>query len=155
MHMPPGAPGLIVGLGVFPLLGLPIYLSLGEGPFNLDPLNVWNAFEPFLAKYLRLGEFIVGLATGSIVLLVGSSALRGQGLSMPWYYASPLYLLCSCALWGIGFMVWLTYHYENYQHGEVKHTRKAYALSLALGFSSLVCFLLGYAWLIFTVTIHG
>jgi hypothetical protein len=155
MHMPPGIPGLIAGLGVFPALALPIYLSLSKGPYNLDPLNVWNAFEPFLAKYLRLGEFVVGLATGSIVLLVGSSALRGQGLALPRYYASPLYVLCSCALWGIGFMVWLTYHYEDYQHGVTKHTRIAYALSLTLGFSALVSFLLGYAWLIFTVTIQG
>jgi hypothetical protein len=153
-HLPPGVPGLIVGLGVFPVIGLPVYLSLAEGPFNLDPRDLWNAFEPFLAKYLRLGEFIVGLATGSIVLLVGSSALRGQGLALPWYYASPLYVLCSCVLWGIGFMVWLTYHYDDYQHGETKHTKKAYALSLTLGFSALFCFLLGYAWLIFMVTMQ-
>lgn len=151
-HVPPGIPGLIVGLVVFPLLGFPIYSSLAEGPFNLDPQDKWNAFEPFLSKYLRLEEFIVGLATGSIVLLVGSSSLRGQSLTLPWYYASPLYVLCWSVLWGILFMVWLTYHYEDYQHGEIKHTRKAYALSLSLGFSSLMCFILGYVWLIFRVT---
>jgi hypothetical protein len=153
-HVPPGICGLIVGLVVFPLIGLPIYFSLAKGPFNLDPQDKWNAFEPFLAKYLRLGEFIVGLATGSIVLLVGSLALRGQSLILPWYYASPLYVLCWCVLWGIGFMVWLTYHYEDYQHGETKHTRLAYALSLTLGFSALVCFITGYVWLIFRVTIQ-
>jgi hypothetical protein len=48
-------------------------------------------------------------------------------------------------------MVWLIYHYEDYQHG-AKHTRLAYAFSLTLGFSALACFLLGYVWLIFRVT---
>jgi hypothetical protein len=143
-HLAPGVAGLLVGLGIFPIIGLAIYFSLPEGPFNLDPEGRPGAFEPFLAKYLRLGEFIVGLATGSIVLLIGSSALRGQNGTLPWYYASPLLLLGCCVVWGIAFMVWLIYHYEDYQHG-TRHTKKAYTLSLTLGFSSLACFLMGYA----------
>jgi hypothetical protein len=150
-HLPPGLAGLLVGLGVFPAIGLPIYFSLAPGPFNLDPMGRANAFEPFLAKYLRLGEFIVGLATGSIVLLIGSSALHGQNGTLPWSYTSPLFLLGCCVVWGIAFMVWLIYHYEEYQHG-VDHTKKAYVLSLTLGFSSLACFMIGYGWLIVKVT---
>jgi len=48
-------------------------------------------------------------------------------------------------------MVWLIYDYEMYQHG-TPHTRTEYALSEALGFSSLLCFVAGYVWLIITVT---
>ena len=54
----------------------------GPGPYDLDPKGVQGAFEPLLAKYLRFGEFVVGLASGSIVLLIGSAALRHDG-SLP------------------------------------------------------------------------
>jgi len=45
-------------------------------------------------------------------------------------------------------MAWLLYHYEDYLHG-AKHTTLKYSLSLALGLSSLVCFVTGYVWLIY------
>ena len=64
-HLPPGAGGLLVGIGLFGGLWLLIYFTREPGPFNLDPGGKVGTFEPFLAKYLRVGEFIVGLATGS------------------------------------------------------------------------------------------
>jgi hypothetical protein len=85
------------------------------------------------------------------VLLVGSSALHGQAGHLPWFYATPLLLLGWCVVFGIGFMVWLIFHYEDYQHGN-PHTRFAYSLSETFGFSSLVCFGVGYVWLIIAVT---
>jgi hypothetical protein len=152
-HLPPGISGLLVGFAIFLAIGVLVRLTIVRepGPFNLDPQGTSGAFEPFLAKYLRIGEFIVGLAAGSIVLLLGSSALHNNGGSLPWFYASPLLLLGCCVLYGIIFMVWLTYHYEEYQHG-AKHTRAAYTFSLTLGFSALACFVIGYGWLIFRVT---
>ena len=149
-HPPPGTSGLSIGFAIFWGIGLPVYFFLPKGPFDLDPKGIPGAFEPFLAKYLRLGEFVVGLAAGSIVLLVGSSALHKSG-NLPWSYASPLYLLGYSVLYGSGFMVWLLYHYEEHRHGAA-HTRRAYAFSLALGFSTFSCFILGYAWLIYIVT---
>jgi hypothetical protein len=130
---------------------MPIYYTREHEAYNLDPKGKWNAFEPFLTKYLRISEFIIGLATGSIVLLVGSSALHGQIGRVPPEYASPLFLLAACVCYGILFMVWLTYHYEEYQH-DARHTKIAYTLSLTLGFSSLACFCVGYIWLIIRVT---
>lgn len=138
---------MTIGLALFTLF----YLTREAGPFNLDPKGEAGKFEPFLAKYLRAAEFIIGLATGSIVLLVGSSALHGQGGKLPWIYASPLLLLAWCVVYGILFMVWQIYNYEEYQHGE-PHTRFGYSLSLTLGFGSLACFGIGYMWLIFCVT---
>ena len=85
------------------------------------------------------------------MLLVGSSALHGQSGHLPWVYASPLLLLCWCVVYGIGFMVWLIFNYEDVQHGN-PHTREAYTLSETLGFTSLLCFGLGYGWLIIVVT---
>jgi len=150
-HPPPGTSGLVVGAVLFLVIGTSVYFTREDGPFNLDPQGKAGAFEPFLVKYLRVAEFIIGLATGSIVLLVGSSALHGQGGRLPWFYASPLLLLALCVVYGIAFMVWLPFNYEEYQHGN-PHTRLGYTLSLTLGFSALACFCVGYVWLIFRVT---
>jgi hypothetical protein len=149
-HPYPGTTGLLTGLAIFVVIGACSYLTREAGPFNLDPNEVPGAFEPFLKKYIRVAEFIIGLATGPIVFLIGSSALQGQGGRLPWFFASPLLLLTICVVYGIAFMVWLTYRYEQHQRG-VRHTRFAYALSLTLGFGSLVCFSVGYTWLIIRV----
>jgi hypothetical protein len=149
-HLPPGASGMFVGVAIFILIGAWAYLSRLPGTYNLDPQAVRGAFEPFLAKYIRVSEFIIGLTTGPIVFLIGSSALQGQGGRLPWFFASPLLLLTICVVYGIAFMVWLTYRYEEHQRG-VPHTRLAYAISVALGFSSLACFSVGYIWLILRV----
>jgi len=75
----------------------------------------------------------------------------GQGGRLPWFFASPLLLLTICVVYGIAFMVWLTYRYEQHQRG-IPHTRFTYSLSLTFGFSSLACFSTGYIWLILKVT---
>jgi hypothetical protein len=151
-HPIPGFSGMALGPVVFAVVGAASYLTKEHESYNLDPKGESGKFEPFLAKYLRLSEFIIGLATGSIVLLVGSSALHGQGGHLPWFYASPLLVLGWCVVFGIGFMVWLTHNYEEYQHGN-PHTKFGYTLSETLGFSSLACFSLGYFWLVICVTI--
>src|SRR5947209_13502376 len=89
VHLFPGSNGLFVGLAIFPLIWVPIYSTRKHEAYNLDPQGKWGAFEPFLAKYLRVSEFIIGLATGSIVLLVGSSALHGPIGKVPSEYSSP------------------------------------------------------------------
>jgi hypothetical protein len=153
-HLPAGISGLLVGFVIFLIMGVLIRFTITRKPgnYDLDPKGIAGAFEPFLAKYLRVGEFIVGLAAASIVLLLGSSALHNNNSgSLPSFYASPLLLLGCCVVYGIAFMVWLTYHYEDYQHG-AKHTRAAYTFSLTVGFSALVCFVVGYGWLIFRFT---
>jgi hypothetical protein len=120
-------------------------------PYNLDPQGKPGAFEPLLQKYLRLGEFMIGLATGSIVLLVGSSVLHGRDGHLPWFYASPLLILAASILAALIFMTSLILNYEEVQHGN-PHTAKAYSLSETLGFSSLAFFCIGYVWLIIVVT---
>ena len=142
---------MILGIVILLGIGAASYFTKEFESYNLDPRARPGAFEPFLLKYIRVSEFIIGLATGSIVLLVGSSALHGQGGRLPWFYRSPLLLLAWSVVYGVGFMVWLIFHYEEYQHDN-PHTRLAYTISENLGFSSLVCFGLGYIWLIFQVT---
>lgn len=118
--------------------------------YNMDPLGKPGTFEPILAKYLHLAEFLIGLATGSIVLLVGSSALHASA-RLPWVYATPLILLAFAVIYGLLFMGLLLLNYENVQHGNA-HTRLEYSRSEALGFSTLCCFCLGYISLIVLIT---
>lgn len=75
----------------------------------------------------------------------------GRAGHLPWFYATPLLLLSACVFYGVVFMAWLVYDYEMYQHG-TPHTRVGYALSEGLGFSSLLCFAVGYISLIVAVT---
>jgi hypothetical protein len=143
--------GAQIGPAVFCSLWTVCYINKEFESYNLDPQAKPGAFEPLLSKYIRASEFIIGLATGSIVLLVGSSALHAQGGRLPWFYASPLLLLGWSVILGVAFIVWLIFSYEEFQHGN-KHTKLVYSISEALGFSSLGCFCLGYILLIFLVT---
>ncbi len=151
MHFFPGQSGIIVGVLVPVGLWIACYYTKEHEFYNFDANAVRGAFEPFLVKYLKLTEMIIGLATGSIVLLVGSSAFHGQSGHLPWFYASPLFILALCVLYGIMFSVWLIFHYEDYQHNG-RHSKRAYALCETLGFASILCFVIGYIWLIAEVT---
>lgn len=149
-HLFPGFSGLALAVGLLTLIWVVSYKTKKDATFNLDPKGVPGAFEPLLTRYVRASEFIIGLATSSIVLLVGSSAFRSAG-HLPWTYASPLVLLAFCVMYGVLFMIFLIFNYENVQHGN-PHTRFEYSRSEALGFSSLFCFCSGYVWLVLVVT---
>jgi len=68
-------------------------------------------------EYLHLAEFTIGLATGSIVLIVGASFLHGKEGHLPSFYTNPLITLAGSALAGIVFMALLILNYEEVQHG--------------------------------------
>ena len=85
--------------------------------YNLDPQGKAGAFELLLQKYLCLAEFTISLATGSIVLLIGSSVLHGKDGRLPGFYASPLVVPAASVLTGILFIVFLILNYEDVQHG--------------------------------------
>jgi hypothetical protein len=127
------------------------YITRGEGPFHLDPKGEKSAFEPFLQKYIKIAELVIGLASASIVLLVGASTFHSQGGHLPWFYASPLLLLALSVAYSVAFNAWLIYEYEEYCHGN-KHNRLRYSISLASGLSALSCFGISYVWLIICVT---
>jgi hypothetical protein len=145
--------GLVVGVVVFLIVWLVAYLSVRRRGdlFDFDAGGESGEFEKLLTTYLDISKFIVGLASGSIVLLVGSSALRKSEL-LPPPFASPLFLLALCVLYGILFMAFLTVNYEAYKHKTSDYTTFKYARNLALGCGGLVCFCIGYAWLIVIVT---
>ena len=49
-------------------------------------------------------------------------------------------------------MVLMNLNYEAYRHKTKLYTRIKYSINQALGFSSLLCFCVGYGWLIAIVT---
>jgi hypothetical protein len=119
--------------------------------YNLGPGGDPRAYEPIMNRYIRLAEFMIGAATGSIVLIIGSSAFHGQGGRLPWFYASPLILIAASVVYGICFMACQILTYEEVLHGN-PHSAGQYALNETLGFSSLLCFIVGYIWLVFSTT---
>jgi hypothetical protein len=151
MHPFPGFSGVVCSIAVG--IGMWVFRRRTKKfeKYNLGPGGDTKAYEPILARYIRLAEFMIGLATGSIVLIVGSSAVHGQGGHLPWFYASPLILIASCVVYGLGFMAAQLVTMEEVLHGN-SHTAFSYALNETLGYSALVCFLVGYLWLVFAVT---
>ncbi|HEY5174079.1 MAG TPA: hypothetical protein VII95_00760 [Terriglobales bacterium] len=147
----PGFSGFAVGVAI--LVGICVVASsqTGHGSFTFDKPGQPGSFEARLTNYIRAGEFVVGLATSSIVILVGSSALYAGG-HLPWVYASPLILLALSVVYGILFMVLIVFNYEAFQHNPGCYTRARYVRNQALGFSSLVCFCGGYLWLVLAIT---
>jgi hypothetical protein len=144
--------GLLTAVIVPIVLGTISFLTRKKNAtYKLEPQGKPGAFEPLLQKYLRLAEFTIGLATGSIVLLVGSSVLHGKDGRLPSFYASPLFVLAASVLGGLVFMTYLIVHYEEWQHG-YPHTSRAYAFTETCGYSALLLFVIGYGWLIFAVT---
>lgn len=145
--------GIIVAASLFFIIWLLVWLSKksGEGPYSFDALGDTGAFEKLLQIYIDISKFILGLASGSIVLLVGFSSFRQSG-HLPSSFASPLFLLTASILFGILLMVFLTMNYESYRHKTLPYTKFMYTRNLALGFSSLMCFCIGYVWLILIVT---
>jgi hypothetical protein len=105
-----------------------------------------GSFEKLLDIYLDVTKFILGLAAGGIVLIVGSFSLKhGCRPNVP--FASPLFLLAMSILYGLLFMPLLVLNYESFKHG-VEHTRLRYIRNRVLAYSGLSCFCIGYAWLI-------
>jgi hypothetical protein len=151
LHPFPGFSGSVCTVGI----GLAVWFerrSSKQFPaYNLGPGGDPKAYEPILARYIRFAEFLIGLATGSIVLIVGSSTLHGQNGHLPWFYGSPLLLLGGSVLYGLLFMATQLVTMEEALHGN-PHTAFSYALNETFGYSSLICFLAGYVWLVFAVT---
>jgi hypothetical protein len=146
----PGMPGCLTAIGVFVLLYIGSCLRIKPGHATFEPTGRGQgSFEPILARYTRLAELVIGLATSSIVLLAGSSVFRSAG-KLPIGYGSPLALLASSVVFAVLFLAFCNYSYEEWQHhGMYSHHR--YRLNVALGFTALLVFAVGYVWLGFAL----
>src|SRR5215471_19303577 len=131
-HPFPGFSGSITSLAILAAMWFFHRTTKKFASYNLGPGGDPHAYEPIMNRYIRLAEFMIGAATGSIVLIIGSSALHGHGGRLPWFYASPLILIAASVVYGIGFMACQILTYEEVLHGNA-HTASQYALNETLG----------------------
>ncbi len=149
----PGFYGIVAGIGLLSVTWSLAWLGAKGRAFEFDALGETGAFEKLLTNYLDIAKAVLGLASGSIVLLVGSAAFHSAG-RLPASFASPLFLLTLSTIYGLLFMTFMMLDYETHRHRPQgnTYTRFKYARNQAVGFSSLLCFCFGYAWLIVIVT---
>jgi uncharacterized membrane protein YccC len=150
-HPFPGFSGAVTSAAICAVLGVYLRLTKKHKTYNLGPDGNPREYEPIMNRYIRLAEFMIGAASGSIVLVVGSSALHGNGGRLAWFYASPLLLIAASVVYGIAFMACQILTCEDVLHGN-PHTANSYALNETLGFSALLCFVIGYIWLVIATT---
>ena len=152
----PGFPGIATALGLFAIVWLIVWLTTRSLSLNFDPGGAEGEFgRGLLPIYLDITKLILGIAAGSIVLLVGSSNLvqlsGGRSLRS---FASPMFMVAMSIIYGVLFMTFLVVRYEHYRHNPASnsYTRFKYTGNQALGFSALCCFCIGYAWLVVDAT---
>lgn len=143
-----GVCGLIAGILIFVVCFTVAWFDIKPGKYPIDHAGP-RSFEPGMNRYARLVEFLVSLATGSIVLLAGSSVLRSGG-RLPASYGSPLVLLAMSVVFSVSFLAIFIFCYEESLHGN-PYTHHWYRIVTALGFSGLICFSVGYVWLGFAL----
>jgi hypothetical protein len=154
----PGVPGIVVGVVIFVVCYVLAMLAIkplakGNG-YKIDHSGP-RSFEPGMTRYTRLVEFQIGLATGSIVLLAGSSVLHPADKlvvgHLPQSFGSPLVLLAMSVVLSLLFIAVFMYSYEESLHDPNFYGHAVYRLVTALGFSGLFCFAVGYVWLAFAL----
>jgi hypothetical protein len=130
-----------------------------------EPLNRKDrTFEPLLERFNDIAKTIIGLAAASLTIFsayVGyaASASRSSGsgsrsidlYSVQLALAFPITWLFFSIFYLVFFMALLTARYEEYLHRPNSYTRPWYACVLGLGMSGLLCFVLGFAALGFSV----
>jgi hypothetical protein len=152
------SPGFLTGLTIFLLCYGFAWVRVKkpkEGfSYTFEPDRRPGSFEPVIARYTKLAEVIIGLATGSIVLLVGTNGLRnGINTKLPSSYGPPLVLLAMSVVFIVTFISLCSYTYEEWQHHK-NYSHHKYRLNVALGFAGLFCFGIGYLWLAFVLVEH-
>jgi hypothetical protein len=144
-----GSFGFVSGgaLVVFAVFWLLFRLSHKPGSYFFDPQdtfrndpNNWKlplsaataTFEPMLKHYIGVTQLLVTVAAASIAFGGGSSTVLAKTV-LAW---SIFYGVVFCAL--------LLWRYDEYAQNVGSYTLGWYSTIYALGFSSLVCFFLGY-----------
>jgi len=147
-----GTAGGIIGLGILIVCYLGAWEFVPRGKYTFEHRGP-GSFEPTLARYDGLVKFIVGLATGSIAIVTGTSLFRNAG-SVPQIMGSPLVLLAMSVVFFVMFLGLTSFFYEDWLHHQ-NQTHHKYRISVALGFAGLLCFAAGYFMLAFALVGHG
>src|ERR1035438_3337646 len=137
----PGFPGIATAIALFAGIWLIAYLKGNGRPAVFDPQGQHGEFgKNLLHIYLDIAKTVLGLAAGSIVLLVGamnfSSAGARHSLTA---FASPLFLVAMSIIYGVLFMIMLVLSYEHHLHhpnDPNSYTRFQYTRNQSVGFGS-------------------
>lgn len=147
---------MATALGLFALIWLTVYLKTKGQPVIFDPERKHGEFgKSLLPMYVDIAKFVLGLAAGSIVLLVGSLNFNQSSTRSLKSFASPLFMVAMSIIYGVLFMILLVFNYEHHLHHPNEpdaYTRFEYTRNQSLGFGSLVCFCISYMWLIADAT---
>ena len=111
-------------------------------------------FEPHAKRYQDLAKLAITLSAGAIAFLINflaSDKADGSAFARKVQLVAPI----ECGFFGLSiallvlFMVCQSYLYEAYCHSAEHdtYTRTKYALSLTLGWTGLLSFILGFGWL--------
>src|ERR1700685_1896034 len=104
----PGFPGVATAVGLFALIWLIIYFKSKGKPVVFDPGGKHGEFgKRLLPMYLDITKFVLGLAAGSIVLLVGSLNFNPASARSLKPFASPLFLVAMSIIYGVLFIIFL------------------------------------------------
>jgi hypothetical protein len=148
-HLFPGFSGSIISVAIIGGMWIFRRTTKKFSTYNLGPGGNPLAYEPIMSRYIRLAELMVGVGTISVIFLVASSAIRDVSSGrIAWIFASPMIIIAASVLYGICFIASQILTFEEVLHGN-PHTANSYALNETLGFSGLLCFIVGYIWLIF------
>src|SRR5580698_8976128 len=134
-----GFPGIATAVGLFALIWLMIYLRTKGQPVIFDPEGKHGEFgKRLLPMYLDITKFVLGLAAGSMVLLVSSLNIN-QSTARPSLrsYAAPLFLVAMTIIYGVLFMILLALNYEHHLHhpnDPHSYSRFKYTRNQSLGF---------------------
>jgi hypothetical protein len=152
----PGFPGIATAVGLFALIWLAVYLKSRGMPVVFDPGGKHGEFgKRLLPMYLDITKFVLGLAAGSIVLLVGSLNFNQPNGRSLRHFASPLFLVAMSIIYGVLFVILPAFNYEYHLHhpdDPRSYTRFQYTRNQSLEFGALVCFCISYMWLIAAAT---
>lgn len=111
-------------------------------------------FEPHAKRYQDLAKLAITLSAGAIAFLINflaSDKVAGSVFAQKVQRVAPI----ECGFFGsaiallVLFMVCQSYLYEQYCHAPTHktYTRTKYAVSLTLGWTGLLSFILGFGWL--------
>ncbi len=94
-------------------------------------------FVPRMQQYTKTAEIAITLASASIVLIPSH-------LSKLPTLAFSLTLLGFTVLWGVAFVVWMSYCYEQALYDPEWFGARQSSTMFALGFGAMACFAIGY-----------
>jgi hypothetical protein len=101
-------------------------------------------FVPRMQQYTKTAEIMITLASASI-LFIPSHVGKQPVLALP------MVLLGFGVVWGVWFIAWMSYCYEQSLYDPANFRAGESSIMFALGFGALACFALAYLALAITI----